>query len=73
MTKIIDELIAEIKPIKSNFDYCADNNIINGSLLVDIREAMWKLRKETIRECANYVSTYDENAANVVLEMLANK
>jgi hypothetical protein len=36
----INDIIAKIRPIKSNFDYCSEHNIINGSLMVDIKNAM---------------------------------
>lgn len=39
----INRLIGEISPCKPNFDHIADNGKINGTLLADIRSAMWKL------------------------------
>lgn len=34
------ELIKTIKPDKSNFDYCSEKGVINGSLLIDIESKM---------------------------------
>lgn len=38
--KTPEDFIKKIRPIRPNFEYCAENNRINGTLFVDIKNAI---------------------------------